>query len=200
MVVMKKTVNFNVPSHIVGFQIIDALFAYQQSTNPDYEATWTYSVKDHYDPRSDVNVLGLYMPENDQVADLDSYDLILLNNSAEPLLIATELMHQWVTTRDNCYMICNSLLSDVHQYKSKVIWWPDPISRVRNYWCQKFYPLLYQNSKNKNLPRINDLIFINGRNDTWRHHIVESLKIAERSSNISIPKLRTLRLRDCLLS
>lgn len=171
-----KKINFNIPIDIVGFQIVDALFAYQQSQNPDYTTPWRYAITDHYDPKADVNVLGLYMPDHDHIDNVDLYDLILLNNSAEPLLVATELMYQWVNTKHNCYMICNSLVSDSHAYKNKVLWWPDPISRVRSYWTQKFYPFLYQNVRNKKLPRDQDLIFINGRNDTWRHHIVDLLK------------------------
>ena len=44
--------------------------------------------------------------------------------------------------------------------------------------------MMYENLRNQSLPRQDDLIFINGHNDTWRHFVVEQL--IDAGSQISV--------------
>ena len=179
------SINFNVPWHHTGFHLIDALYAYQQSFDQGFATQWQFRSNPAYDPSADFNVLGLHMPADQNLpTNIDSYDLILVNNSAEPLKVATETMYRCLNEKSNCFFICNSYLSDSHEFYKKVIWWPNNIMQFRDRWCRSFYPMMYENLRNQSLPRQDDLIFINGHNDTWRHFVVEQL--IDAGSQISV--------------
>lgn len=176
-------INFNVQEYTTGFQLIDALYAFYQSQSESGTVPYRFSTTTSYDPAADFNVLCLYMP--DQTYDgLDRYDMILVNNSCEPLLVSTPTMHEWILTKSNCYFISNSFLSTDHRYFDKVIWWPDNVMEVGNLWTQHFYPTLYQNLSRVNSEKTSDIIYINGRNDAWRNHVISLLE--EHDSSIKI--------------
>jgi len=176
-------VNFDVQEYTTGFQLIDALYAFYQSQSESGAVPYRFSTTTSYDPTADFNILCLYMPEQAR-DDLDRYDMILVNNSCEPLLVATPTMNEWVSKNPNCYFISNSFLSIDHQYFDKVIWWPDNVMEVRNLWAQHFYPNLYQNLSRIRSEKTSDIIYINGRNDSWRNHVISLLK--EYNSSIKI--------------
>ena len=169
------SINFNIQQHTTGFQSIDALYAYYQSLSNDSKAPFKFSITKNHDPGSDFNVLCLHMPEQGPF-DLDHYDLILISNSSEPLKIANPTIHHWLTTLDNCYLLCNSYLASQHAHYDRVIWYPNNILDCSNIWTNHFYCTLYQNLRRKNLKKIHDIIYINGRNETWRHHVIDLLE------------------------
>lgn len=169
------TINFNVQEYTVGFQAVDALYAFYQSLSPTWTVPYKFSISQQYDPDSDFNVLCLYMPQEPDYPQLESYDLILINNSCEPLIVATPTMRHWIESKSNCYFICNSFVTQDHQFRDRIIWWPDNVMELRNYWTKHFYPTLFQNIKKLDSGKTKDIIYINGRNDAWRHHVVDLL-------------------------
>lgn len=188
--VQKVKINFSVNHYSVGFQIVDALYAFYQSQTSDYTSLLDLQITDHIDSSADLNVLGLHMPRPTDIANInvDLYDLIIVNNSCEPLMVATPLMTE-LLERNNCYILCNSLVTAEHEWAHKIIWWPDNIMECQSYWTRHFYPQYFENLQFRQLPRDKHMTFINGENRSWRalikDLIVDQCPLISVSSNIS---------------
>lgn len=170
-----RKINFNAFNDTVGTQIIDALYALHQSRAKDYYADVDIVITDSYDPNADFNAIMLHMPWQYSEKELEPYDLILLDNAIEPISVATTAMQE-LLNRDNCYLVCNSKLDEKQFLHHKVIWWPANFEECRVYWTRYFYPQLYENRQLQQLPRDKDLCFINGKNTSWRWHLIQLLK------------------------
>lgn len=178
----KIKINFDVRREAMGFQAIDGLYAYKQSLEPGYKSTTDFQVTKSHDASADVNVLCLYMPDDISHIPLEKYDVILVNNAIEPLLVATPMITKLLEL-DHCYFLCNSLVTDDHAWKDKIIWYPANIMHCRSTWTRHFYPQYYENTKFSELPRDKNLVFINGAVRSWRHYINELI----RASSANIP-------------
>jgi hypothetical protein len=183
-----QIINFNLPQQWHEWQFLDNLSAYQQSLNLDYNAKYKIQVSYSFDCLADINVCVLYMPEQYSEDDTNKYDLIIITNDHEPLKVGTPFMKQFLSSKENIFMVANSCLNSTHQLYDRVI--PDVgnMTRCNMYWTNGFYPQSYENLANEKLPRTKDLIYINGRNDSWRHHLVNLLE----QSGSQIPVKSTL--------
>lgn len=158
-------------NHGIGEQIFDRWFAYRQHKNANYKSDIQYVS----DPNvADRRFLLDYMFRSTDKRDIEKFDLLFCCNGGEYIGVASPHIKN-LLRHENTYLICNSL-TDTNTISPKLIWHPDAIMICRDCWTRGFYPQLYDNLKNRNLERITDLIFINGRNDTWRHYFIELLK------------------------
>jgi hypothetical protein len=177
-------INFNIRSDSQGFQLIDALYAYYQSVDSEFEANIDIRLSNQYDSSADVNVFCEYFPRSIDYIELEKYQLILLTSSCEPLLVTTPAMVECLNRLDNCYLICNSLLTTDHPLYDKVIWFPGNILECRKIWIDYFYAHALENAKNAQQKKTKDLLFINGANRAHRHHFIQEL--LSRSVNVDI--------------
>jgi hypothetical protein len=178
----KIKINFDIQRETMGFQAIDALYAYRQSLRPKYQSDIDFQLTTSYDASADVNVLCLYMTNEINHIPLEKYDVILVNNAVEPLLTATPMISKLLEL-DNCYFLCNSLVTEDHAWKDKIIWYPGNIMYCRSTWTRHFNPQYFENTKFNQLPRDKNLTLINGAVRSWRHYINELI----RNSSVDIP-------------
>jgi len=176
-------INFNMQSDDHAFQIIDVLYAYYQSFDYKFQTNIEFRVSTEFDSSADLNIFCKYMPYTIDYLELEKYQLILLTSSCEPLTASTPAMVECLYKLDNCYLICNSLLTNDHNLYNKVIWFPGNILECRKIWTDHFYPYAFENIKNLQQKRTNPLFFINGANRAHRHYFIEELK----NLNIAIP-------------
>lgn len=168
-------INFNIRSDSHGFQLIDVLYAYRQSIDPKFEADIDIRLSNQFDASADVNVFCEYLPQSINYAELEKYQLILLTSSCEPLLVSTPAMVECLNRLDNCYLICNSLLTKDHPLFDKVIWFPGNILECRKIWVDHFYAYALENATHAQQQKIKDLLFINGASRAHRHHFIQEL-------------------------
>jgi hypothetical protein len=178
----KIKINFDVRRETMGFQAIDGLYAYRQSLCPKYQSDVDFQITHSYDTSADVNVLCLYMTDDIDLIPIEKYNVILVNNAVEPLLTATPMILKLLEL-DNCYFLCNSLVTDNHAWKNKIIWYPGNIMYCRSTWTRHFNPQYFENIKFEQLSRDKNLTIINGAARSWRHYIN---KLVEEST-INVP-------------
>jgi len=169
-------INFNLSQEMYEFQFLDNLYAYQQSLNRDYNAKYNIQISRSFDSLADINVCVLYQPNKYPEDDINKYDLIIVTNVHEPLWHGTPFMKKILGSRENIFMIGNAWLDSTHQLYDLVIPSAYNIAMCNMYWTGGFYPQSYENLTNEKLSRSSDLIYINGRNDSWRHHLVNLLE------------------------
>lgn len=169
-------INFNIRNESQGFQLIDVLYAYYQSADSNFQSKIDIRLSNQFDPSADVNVFCEYLPQAINYTELEKYQLILLTNSCESLGVSTWALVDCLNRLDNCYLICNSLLTKDHPLYHKVIWFPGNMLECRKIWIDHFYPHAIENARNAQQKKIKDLIFINGENRAHRHHFIQELK------------------------
>lgn len=183
---MKININLQQNSH--GFQIIDALYAYLQSFFDKYKFNFAdVAVTNEFDTDADINVFCDYMPTELDDSIFLEYDYVFFNNACEPLIVATEFMKKKLLEYDNCYFICNSLLTKNHWLFTKVIWWPANVMDCKRLWTDHFYPHFFDNHRRMGKNRSKNLVYINGRNDSNRQDILEYIE-----KHTSIPFISTI--------
>lgn len=183
---MKININLKQNSH--GFQIIDALYAYLQSFSDKYKFDFAdVCITNEFDTDADINIFCDYMPTELNDSIFLEYDYVFFNNACEPLTVATEFMKKKLLEYDNCYFISNSLLTEKHWLYNKVIWWPANVMDCKRLWTDHFYPHFFDNHRRMGKDRSKNLIYINGRNDSNRHDVLEYIK-----HNTSVPALSNI--------
>ena len=170
------SINFNIKRDSYAFQLIDVLYAYYQSFDCKFQTNIEFKVSTEFDSSADLNIFCEYMPQTIDYSELEKYQLILLTSSCEPLTVSTPAMVECLYKLDNCYLICNSLLTVDHNLYNKVIWFPGTIFECKKIWTEHFYPHTFENIKNLQQKRTNLLSFINGENRAHRHHFIQELK------------------------
>jgi hypothetical protein len=171
-----KTINFHIKNNSQAFQLIDVLYAYYQSLDNKFQTNVYFRVSSEFDITADVNVFCDYMPETIDYEELKKYQLILLTSSCEPLIVSTAAMVECLNKLDNCYLICNSLLTQDHRLYNKVIWFPGNIFECRKLWTDHFYPHALENAVFAQQPRDQSIMLVNGQNRAHRHHFISELK------------------------
>ena len=161
----------------IGHQIIDAWYAYRQSTSDRYVNQIQYVFDDiHTVTGHDLSIFCDYMPSHLDDKIIDTYDMVLICNGGEPLEVANPFIKHVLETHHNVYFVVNALLTDDHELKHRTIWFPDALQTCRDYWTRHFYPQYYENIKSQDLPRQKILQVITGSNRANRHYFFESLK------------------------
>lgn len=168
----------------VGHSILDAWHAYQQhllDVSCNYRLSIEYKLTDTVVKfnKHDYNlsILLLYS-ESASAHDLshevfEQYDLVLICNGGEPLMICNPLVREFIQQETNVYLIANSYLQSDHVMFDKTIWFPHNVKTCRDYWTRHFYPQYFDNQDFSKLGRKNTLYFINGANRAHRHLFVE---------------------------
>jgi hypothetical protein len=169
-------VNFNLPQQWHEWTFLDNLCAYQQSLNVNYNTNYRIQISRSFDCLADINVCVLYMPTEYPEDDTNKYDLTIITNTHEPLWIGTPCMKKILDSKGNIFLISNSWLESTHQLYDRVIPSIWNMFICNTFWNNGFYPQFYENLTNEKLPRSSDLILINGRNDSWRHHLINLLE------------------------
>ena len=173
--------------HGVGHQILDAWQAYRQHLD-HYDNHTQYFLKDKNDQiefsHYDFTILLDYMGNNVAQYNVDCYDIVLLCNGGEPLTVASPLIKEMLSNKNNVYMICNSFLSiDIDQtLKSKIIWFPMDVFLCRELWTKHFYPQYFDAIKFNNLKRQPSIVAIMGASRAHRNYFFDKL-------HATIPKL-----------
>jgi hypothetical protein len=169
-------INFNIQSDAHGFQLVDALYAYYQSIDTNFQSSVDIRVSNKFDSSADLNIFCEYRPQTVDYSELKKYQLVLFTTSCEPLTVSSPAIVECLNKLDNCYLICNSLLTTDHNLYNKVIWFPGLILECNKLWIGHFYPHALENVRNSQQQKTNSLLFINGQNRAHRHHFIQELK------------------------
>lgn len=164
-----NNINFHFRNPGWGHQIVDCGYAYLQSQHTDYHSSTLYQISDDYD-QSATNVLCEYFPNSINDGDVDRYDLILFCNGVESSAVATACMIDIVRSTPHAYVIANTYMSDDHPWRDRFIWFPGYTMECRNVWSKHFYPHFFENHRLRELTRDQSIIYINGKNTSWRYH------------------------------
>lgn len=181
----KPLINFCIKTQGHSHEIVDALYGYYQSQDHDNRSWIDFRFSQLIDTTADLNIYLDYMPDKD--IDLSRFDAVIYSNGCEPLSVGTQIMHDRLADR-NVFLACNSYLSSDHQMINQVIWFPANILVLRDLWCRYFNLTFYQAHYMKStVQRDQGLILINGRVDSWRHHLAIKIRevcpeIAQKSS------------------
>ena len=158
----------------VGLEIFDYLVAYSQWHN-DYNHIIDISLGDP-EPHA-FNIAFVSMPQTD-LLDLDHFDMVILDNADEAFGRGTEHLYQALFQHHNTYLACNSVLHPYHSQYNKLhkriittmIHW--------NYHRRTYIDPVYAPSYEYNMssPAAGSIIYINGRNRSWREYITQLLQ------------------------
>jgi len=176
----RKLINFCYKTLGHSHEIVDALYGFYQSQDLSNQSWIDIKCSRSFDSSAALNIYLDYMPEHD--IDLSEYDAVIYSNGCEPLIVSTQIMHDSLVSGD-AYLACNSYLSPDHPLADRVIWFPANILVLRDLWCRHFTSAFYQAHTFKaDIKRDRDLLLINGRLDSWRHHL--SIKIQQSCPRI----------------
>lgn len=176
----KQLINFCVNHLGHSHELVDALYGYYQSLSPSNESWVDFQISDSFDPSADLNIYLDYM--TDQDLDLSAFDAVIYSNGCEPLIVGTQTIATSLKNTDY-FLSCNSYLAKDHPMTDQVIWFPANILVLRDLWCRHFTSIFYQTHQMKSsITRDQGLIFINGRLESWRHHL--ALKIQQSCPEI----------------
>jgi hypothetical protein len=176
---VKMEINVHVLSPSVALIAISALSAYLQSKNPLFASNITINLTEPgpvEKSQDKINVLFIDMPEYSKIR-LEQYDMVLFSNADEPLIVANTYIVENLSN-PNCYLIANSILHETHPLYQSVISSCYDLYKCTQYWRTPQYPQYYTNAENSMLPRTESMLFINGANRSWRHHIAQLLSEA----------------------
>ena len=124
-----------------------------------------------------VNILFLSMP-NTVPDNIESYDLVLLDNADEAFGRGTETMYEMLYKHANCYLVCNSVLHPEHfrynQLNKKIITTMLHWNYHRRAYIEPMFATSREYQNPAPLPA--SMIYINGRNRSWREHITRTLQ------------------------
>jgi hypothetical protein len=157
-----------------GQEIFD-LFVAEAQWRSNYENTPAIA---YQPPQPDtVNILFLSMPDS-VPDDLDLYHLVLLDNADEAFGRGTEIMYQILYQHQHSFLVCNSLLHPDHFRYSRLH------SRIIttmlhwNYHRRAYIEPMFAPSREYQTPTPlrGSMIYINGRNRSWREHITCTLR------------------------
>ena len=179
------------PGHTVGLQLFDYYYAWLQSqhADQDYKVEST-TVKYSQGPLPDhFNILFVHMPKK-PLANLEQYDLIILDNADDPLGTATTVMHEIFDQYPNSYLLANAVLEWNHPLYKRVIPTMCDVYKLRQYMLSPLYPQYYDfDLLEKTDKKRKPVIFINGSNRACRWHFSKILKDCvpdiETKSNIT---------------
>ena len=162
----------------IGLHLIDAWNAYVQHLN-NYSNDIEYILKDISDNTKfddcDLSILFDYMGNRITTDMIKAHDIVLICNGGEPVLVGSPLMKE-LLTHENVFLIANAYLTQDHELKNKVIWFPHNIQTCRDYWTQHFYPQYFDLQSWKTNKKINSLFYINGANRPHRQLFIDYLQ------------------------
>lgn len=165
---MEKSINFFVENLGHTHEIIDATYAYYQSLDSHYRSDVQFTFANTVDQSATVNVYLDYMPQ--QPKDLAEFNLVLYSNGCEPLTVSTDVIANSIHD-PKFYLVCNALVTPDHKYSDKIIWFPSNLLTTRDLWSRYFFPHYFSNYRLDAIhTREKNIIFLNGRNDSWRYH------------------------------
>jgi len=168
----------------IGHDILDAWHAYQQHLldaphkyRLGIEYRLTHEVVKFTKHDYNLSILLLYahsvLDQNLNHEVFAQYDLVLICNGGEPLLVGNPLVREFIQQEPNVYLIANSYLQPGHSMFDKTIWFPHNVQLCRDYWTRHYYPQYFDNQAFSKLARNNTLYFINGANRAHRHFFIE---------------------------
>ena len=157
-----------------GQEIFDLLVAEWQWRS-DYQHTpdIQFSAPQH----NTVNLLFLSMPDA-VPSNIDDYDLVILDNADEAFGRGTEVMYEILYRYQHSYLACNSVLHHSHpryqQLNSRLI----TTMLHWNYHRRTYIEPMFAPSREYQslLPLPGSMIYINGRNRSWRQYITGLLE------------------------
>jgi len=156
----------------VGAQIFDHLYAYEQSINSNYTSNLQISFSNTKNLKKNaINILFAQLPRK-KIEDASNYDLILLDNGDEPLIVSNQIVYETLVNNNHSYLIANSMLHSSHPLANRIIPTFNDCLLVHNYFHQPKYPQYYcqptiQNRKN--------LFIINGACRAHRWHFISEI-------------------------
>ena len=122
-------------SQSIGLHLIDAWNAYVQHLN-NYSNDIEYILKDISDNTKsddcDLSILFDYMGNGITTDMIKAHDIVLICNGGEPVLVGSPLMKE-LLTHENVFLIANAYLTQDHELKNKVIWFPHNIQTCSSY-------------------------------------------------------------------
>jgi hypothetical protein len=154
---------------LFGQDIFDYLIAEFQWQH-DYELTPDVA---YGEPSADAfNILFISMPESQDWPVLD-FDLVVLDNADEAFGRGTEAIYHMLDKHSNCVLACNSVLHPQHaahagigtRIVNTMISW----NYHRRYYIEPMYACSLEFAMPT--PVTGSMIYINGRNRSWREHI-----------------------------
>jgi hypothetical protein len=166
------------PTDAVGLQLFDYYYAWLQSqhADQDYKVEST-TVKYSQGPLPDhFNILFAHMPNN-PLANLEQYDLIILDNADEDLGTGTTTMCDVFEKYPNSYLLANAVLDQNHPLYNRVIPTMCDVYKLRQYMLSPLYPQYYDFDLLEKIDKKRkSVIFINGSNRACRWHFNKILK------------------------
>ena len=161
-------------SDYVGLEIFDYLLAYSQ-WHSDYNHTLDIELGDPT-PQA-FNIAFVSMPQT-ALHDLDHFDIVILDNADEAFGRGTEHLYHALFQFDNSYLACNSILHPEHPQYAKLN--PRIITSMicwhqhRRTYIDPVYAPSYE--FNMEAHNVGSLVYINGRNRSWRECITQLLQ------------------------
>ena len=158
----------------------DAWHAYVQHLN-DYSNNTEYVIINSNDTdtvkNNDYNLRILLGYLGDQVTDemLTTYDIVLICNGGEPIMVSSPEIKELLKHK-NVFLIANSYLTQDHELKNKVIWFPHNVQTCRDYWTRHFYPQYFDSQNWKKNKKTDLMFYINGANRSPRQLFIDYLK------------------------
>jgi hypothetical protein len=168
---------------LVGLMIFDFLQAWHHNNHWEQGPDLSWIITDPGDFRQDyLNILYIDLLSDpfprEQLDNADRYDLIFLDNHADPLVTSSEHAVEILQQFDHAYIVIDSYLHSNHAYSQRYIPVFQDHYAVKEYWLDSRYPTAYRPQHYKNIVRDKNMIYINGANRSWRHHSVDMLKHA----------------------
>ena len=169
-----KKIKVHVFSDSIGLQIFDRYYAYRQAINADNNYMADVSIEFGTPEPGAFNIAFASMPEK-QFCNFDNYDLILLDNSGEPLEVASVYIADCLIRYNHVYFITGACVDQTHWLSSKIITCSHNLRLFHDIITRGFYPHYYERS----LPHGNikhDMCYINGNNRSNRQYFMELLQ------------------------
>jgi hypothetical protein len=160
---------------LVGLMIFDFVQAWHHNNHWNQEPGLSWILTDPGDFRQDyLNVLYIDIHANtfskEQLATADRYDLIFVDNHADPLVTSSQLAVEILENFDHAYMVIDSYLHPNHTYSQRHV----PVFQdhyvIKEFWLDPKYPTAYLVEQYKNTIRDQDIVYINGANRSWRQY------------------------------
>jgi hypothetical protein len=167
-------------SHGIGHQIVDAWHAYVQHLN-GYSNNTEYVIINSNDTdtvkNNDYNLSILLGCLGDQITDkmVTTHDIVLICNGGEPIMVSSPAIKELLNHK-NVFLVANSYLTQDHELKNKVVWFPSDVQTCRDYWTRHFYPQYFDSQNWKKNKKTNSVCYINGANRSPRQLFIDYLQ------------------------
>lgn len=168
---MKVNVIFSRPS--TDHDFFDSLYGYWQNLGANFVSPHEMTVNSAVS-HGQIDVLVDSMPER-SLEEYKDFDLVLLSNDCEGLAASTQTMTE-LPDMKKIWLLNGARLHRSNPWYRYQIWHPFmSTGHQKTYWTSTFYPHYYSNVSRSSLARSDRFFMINGKNYSWRHHVLQSI-------------------------